>query len=91
MFTSISLLSSISKTLERVVPAQLINYITSNSIVDKYKSAYLHHRCTETALTLIINDRIISLDNKASCYLVLLYLSSDFDTLDHNIPSIGLN
>ena len=29
---------------------QLINYITLNSIVDKYQSAYLPHRSTETAL-----------------------------------------
>ena len=70
---------------------QLINYITSNAIVDKYQSAYLPHRSTETALTLIINDILISLDNKAPCYLVLLDLSSAFDTLDHNILSIKLN
>ena len=70
---------------------QLINYITSIAIVDKYQSAYLPHRSTETALTLIINDILIYLDNKASCYIVLLDLSSDFDTLDNNILSIRLN
>ena len=69
---------------------QLINYITSNAIVDKYKSAYLPHRSTETALTLF-NDILISLDNKAPYYLVLLDLSSAFDTLYHNILSIRLN
>ena len=66
---------------------QLINYI-SNAIVDKYQSEYLPHRSTETALTLIINDIIIYLDNKAPCYIVLLYLSSDFDILNNNILSI---
>ena len=63
----------------------------SNAIVDIYQSAYLPHLSTETALTLIINDILIYFDNKAPCYLVLLYLSSDFDTLDSNILSIGLN
>ena len=63
----------------------------SNTIVDIYQSTYLPRRSTETALTLIINDILIYLDNKAPCYLVLLYLSSDFDTLDHNILSIRLN
>ena len=53
-----------------------------NAIVDKYQSAYL---------TLIINDILIYLDNKAPCYIVLIYLSSNFDILDHNILSIGLN
>ena len=52
------------------------------AIVDKYQSAYL---------TLIINDILIYLDNKAPCYIILLYLSSICDTLDHNIVSIGLN
>ena len=33
-YRPISQLSSISKTLERVVYTQLINYITSNAIVD---------------------------------------------------------
>ena len=63
---------------------QLINYITSNAIVYKYKSSYLPHRSTETALTLIINDILISLDIKAPCNLMLLDLSSAFDTLDHH-------
>ena len=49
-------------------------------MVVKYQSAYLPHRSTETALTLIINeinDILIYLDNKAPRYLVLLYLSID--------------
>ena len=69
----------------------MINYSMSNTIVDIYQSTYLPRRSTETALTLIINDILIYLDNKDPCYLVLLYLSSDFDNLDHNILSIGLN
>ena len=63
----------------------------SNVIVDKYQSAYLTHRSTETSITLIINDILISLDNKASYYLALIDLSSSFNTLDHNILSIRLN
>ena len=62
----------------------------SNAIVDKYQSTYLPHRSTEIALTFIINDILIYLGNKAPFYLVLLNLSSAFDTLDY-ILSIGLN
>ena len=54
----------------------------SNAIVDKYKSSYIPHRSTETALILIINDILIYLDNKAPCYIILIYLSSAFDTLN---------
>ena len=63
----------------------------SNAIVDTYQSAYLLHSSTENALILIINDILIYLDNKAPYYLVIPYLSSAFDTIYHNILSIGLN
>ena len=38
----------------------------------------------------MFNDIILSMDNKASCYLVLLDLSSAFDTLNHRIISYRL-
>ena len=67
-------LSSISKTPEQVVSAQLINYSMYNTIVDKYQSAYLPHYSIETALTLIINDILIYLDNIAP-YYIYIYIS----------------
>ena len=63
----------------------------ANAIIDKYQSAYLPRRSTDTALTMIINHILIYLDNQALCYLVLLDLSSAFDTLDHNIIYIRIN
>ena len=59
-------------------------------IYDPLQRAYLPNRGTETALNLIFNDIILSLDNKMPCYLVLLDLSSAFDTLDHTILSCRL-
>ena len=61
------------------------------AIVDTYQSAYIPHRSTDISLTFIINDILIYLGNKAPYYLLLLNLSSAFDTLDYNILSIGLN
>ena len=55
-YRPVSQLSSLSKTLERIVSKQLVNYITSNSIADPLQSAYLPNRGTETALNLIFND-----------------------------------
>ena len=60
------------------------------AIVDKYQIAYLPHRSTEISLNFIINDILIYLGNKATCYLVQLNLSSAFDTFDYNFLSIGL-
>ena len=88
-YRSVSKLSSISKSKERIVARQLIYYIISNSIVEYFQSAYLPNRSTETALNIMFNDIVLSID-KASCYLVLLDLPSAFDTLKHRILSYRL-
>ena len=77
--------------LERTVSTKFINYITSNDIIENYQRAYITHRSTETAITLIINDILISIDNKASLYLTLLDLFNKFDIINHNILSLRLN
>ena len=43
-----------------------------------------------TAINLIFNDIILLLDNKMPCHLVLLDLTSAFDTLDRTIVSCRL-
>ena len=88
--------SSMSKILERVVSSQLIQYITSNNIVDCFQSAYLPHRRTETALNIIISEILLSLDAKSTWYLVLLDLSCAFDSLNlqmfsFRLREIGIN
>ena len=75
-YRPVSQLTSISKTMKRIVARQLIDYIISNSIVDYFQSEYLPNRSTETSLNNVFNDIILSMDNKASCYLVLLDLST---------------
>ena len=47
-------------------------------------------RSTETALNIVFNYIILSMDNKASCYLVILDLISAFDTLNYRILSYRL-
>ena len=90
-YRPISQLSTISKVLERVVSSQLTSYLVSNSIADKFQSAYLPLRGTETALTKIIDDIAISIDSNSPTYLILLDLSSAFDTVNHAILSNRLN
>ena len=89
-YRPVSQLSYISKIMERIVASQLIDYIISIYIVECFQSAYLPNHSTETALNIVFNDIILFIDNKASCYLVLLDLSSAFDTLNHRIISYRL-
>ena len=79
----ISNLSVISKIIERVVKSRLIDHLTYNKLLNPHQSAYCRHHSTETAL-LYIHDHLINAigSQKVSC---LFYISTAFDTIDHNI------
>jgi len=78
-------LSFLSKTLERIVATQLNDYLEHNNLLPKMQSAYRPRHSTETAILRVFNDIQRSIDNRLEVVLVLLDLSSAFDTLDHEI------
>ena len=55
----ISNLSFISKTLERVIAAQLNNYLINNNKLNKFQNAYTNNKNMETALTHILNNILL--------------------------------
>ena len=73
----------ISKLVERFAADQLVDYVTQNGLGEKFQSAYRASHSTETALTQVRNDILLNMDNQRSTCLVLLDLSTAFDTLDH--------
>ena len=87
-YRPISNLSFISKTLERIIAAQLNNYLINNNILNKFQSAYKHiytkNKNTETALTHILNN-ILLYPTKYCSIIDLLDLTAAIDTIDHNI------
>ena len=52
-------------------------------MVEKFQSAYKAKHSTETALLRVHNDMLFSIDQGRGGILVLLDLSSAFDTIDH--------
>ena len=56
-----------------------------NSLLDDFQSAYKKHHSTETALLHVVNDLLLSADQKQISVLTLLDLSAAFDTIDHSI------
>ena len=84
-YRPISNLMYSSKLLERCVSKQLNSYLSSNAHYEAYQSAYRPLHSTETALLRVQNDILTSIDNKEITVLVLLDLSSAFDTVDHAI------
>ena len=84
-YRPISNLPFIAKLLERVVLKQLNNHIEKNGLLDVFQSAYKKHHSTETALLHVVNNLLLSADQKQISVLTLLDLSAAFDTIDHSI------
>ena len=84
-YRPISQLPIISKIMEYVVSRQFIFYLENNYLMEPYQSAYRTHYFAETALNIITDTLYISLDSSHYAQLLLLDLSSAFDTLNHNI------
>ena len=84
-YRPVSNLPFVSKVLERVINQQLSAYLTENALHEPMQSAYRKHHSTETALVRVQHDILTAMSGKQACLLVLLDLSSAFDTVDHDI------
>ena len=82
-YRPISNLSFISKTVERVVAARLLHHVDSHQLLPDRQSAYRRFHSTETAIAVVHNDLVVAADADHISALVLLDLSSAFDTVDH--------
>ena len=74
-----------SKIIERTVARQCNHYLVTNHLYPKLQAAYQQFHSTETALLRVQNDILGAIDDKKEVILVLLDLSTAFDTIDHNI------
>jgi len=70
--------------VERSVFNQLHEYLLSNNLYPIFQSAYRACHSTETALLKVQNDLLLNMDRGHVTLLVLLDLSSAFDTIDHS-------
>ena len=84
-YRPVSNLALISKTIEKVVSAQLNTYLKDNNILEPCQSAYRQGYSTETALVRVQNDIICAVGQQKAVLLVLLDLSAVFDTVNHQL------
>ena len=84
-FRPVSNLPYISKLIERVIDSRLNKYMSHNNLYEVYQSAYRKMHSTETALVRVQNDVLRSMDDKKCVLLLLLDLSSAFDTVCHPV------
>jgi hypothetical protein len=84
-FRPISNLSFISKLVERVVTSRFVLHSETNKLFPTSQSAYRQFHSTETAVCIVHNDLIRSIDRGHVTALVMLDLSAAFDTVDHSV------
>ena len=84
-YRPVSNLTLISKTIEKVVSAQLNTYLKDNNPLEPCQSACRQGHSTETALVRVPNDVICPVGQQKAVLLVLLDLSAAFDTVNHQL------
>jgi hypothetical protein len=71
--------------VERVVAKRYVYHVEEHHLLPERQSAYRRFRSTETAIAVLHNDLACAADADRVTALVLLDLSSAFDTVDHEI------
>ena len=84
-YRPISLLTTISKILEKVVYKRVYRFLTESSqLYDNQYGFRSNHSC-EHAISQTVGNLLKNLENKKNSICVLLDLSKAFDTIEHSI------
>ena len=84
-YRSISTLSFISKLIERVVSKRLNEHMTAKNLHINSQHGYKSYHSTETLLVKFYNDILVAIDRNRGVVVLLIDLSSAFDTVQHDI------
>ncbi len=82
-YRPVSLLPFIAKTLERAVFNQVSAFLSQNNLLDSNQSGFRSGHSTETALLSVVEALRLSREDSKSSILILLDLSTAFDTVNH--------
>lgn len=83
-YRPITNIPTLAKLLEKCVQIELCNHIENYNLLDSHQSGFRKGHSTEFALTHIMGDILKLLDRNESCLMILLDLSSAFDTVKHD-------
>ena len=84
-YRPLSNLPFLSKLIEKCANSQIQTYLQNNKLYPKYQSAYRKGHSCETALIKVVNDVQKEISSRKMVAMVLLDLSSAFDTIDHHV------
>ena len=71
--------------MERAAFSRLLEYLQENNLLDSRQSAYRPNHSVETLLTDLTGHMLMQMDTGIVTALVLLDMSSAFDTVEHSI------
>lgn len=84
-FRPVSNLRFVSKLIEKAVFLQLNDYLLRDGLHEPLQSTYKALHSTETAFIRVYNDIILFVGSGQNVILVLLDMSTTFDTVNHEI------
>jgi len=84
-YRPISLLTSFSKILERVIQTRLLDHLHKNNIISKEQYGFRRGFATENAIYKLINDVLNTLNNKQIVGGIFSDLTKAFDCVDNDI------
>lgn len=84
-FRPISILTALSKVLERIMSNQIMEFIRSKELLHDKQSGFRSNRSTTTALALVAQEIYEDLDISNFSLMTLLDFSKAFDSVDHTV------
>ena len=95
-YRPISVLSIVSKVIEKIVHKQLMNFLDENKLLSTRQFGFRAKMSTELAATLLLDDVRNNVDKGKLVGAVFIDLSKAFDTISHSkvltkLPSYGID
>lgn len=84
-YRPISILPIISKLLETLMQARLMDFITRSNIIYELQFGFQKNKSTEKAVLSICAKIVVAIDKKENACCILLDFAKAFDTVNHNI------
>ena len=84
-YRSISLLSTFSKILERLMYNRIIDFLNKHKILNKYQFGFRTNHSTYMALIILLENLMKALENCESAIGILLDFQKAFDAVNHSI------
>ena len=84
-YRPMSILSSLSKIMEKIIANRLFSFLEKFNIFYKYQLGFIPNKITTHAISTLVDNVINSLENNEIPYSIFLDTSKAFDTIYHKI------